>query len=250
MNEKLIQEMKLPDGWEEIIPPTSTLDIPKGWEEVNQNQTNQNPFVTDNYKQGIDFSQVKDTQPVKETNVLKDHEEANKPYLQQLFDKTVAKTKEMFNIGGSAVQDTVNILSPIGEANFMGKNYDNPITGVKGNESIVQNAIKENDLPLEAYNDINKLAKTDMSLFANEKDGAKTYNENLANIIIDKFGFDDLGVGSDGKYYATKGNETIQLNKDSLKQITSDIYGDKLEMIGGYIGAKKGYDAGKTFGTK
>ena len=33
-------------------------------------------------------------------------------FIQQLFDKTVAKTKEMFNIGGSAIQDTVNILSP------------------------------------------------------------------------------------------------------------------------------------------
>lgn len=222
------------------------------WDKLPQvNETNnQNPFVTDNYKQGIDFSQVKDTQPVKETNVLKDYEEANKPYLQQLFDKTVAKTKEMFNIGGSAVQDTVNILSPIGEANFMGKNYDNPITGVKGNESIVQNAIKENDLPLQAYNDINKLAKTDMSLFTDKKDGAKTYNENLANIIIDKFGFDDLGVGSDGKYYATKGNDTIQLNKDSLKQITSDIYGDKMEVLGSILGAKEGYDLGKNFGTK
>lgn len=222
------------------------------WDKLPQvNETNnQNPFVTDNYKQGIDFSQVKDTQPVKETNVLKDYEEANKPFIQQLFDKTVAKTKEMFNIGGSAVQDTVNILSPIGEANFMGKNYDNPITGVKGNESIVQNAIKENDLPLQAYNDINKLAKTDMSLFTDKKDGAKTYNENLANIIIDKFGFDDLGVGSDGKYYATKGNETIQLNKDSLKQITSDIYGDKMEILGSILGAKEGYDLGKNFGTK
>lgn len=216
--------------------------------EISKDEKNQNPFIDES--QGVDFSQVKDTQPVKETNALKDYEEANKPFIQQLFDKTVAKTKEMFNIGGSAVQDTVNILSPIGEANFMGKNYDNPITGVKGNESIVQNAIKENDLPLQAYNDINKLAKTDMSLFANEKDGAKTYNENLANIIIDKFGFDDLGIGSDGKYYATKGKDTIQLNKDSLKQITSDIYGDKMEILGSILGAKEGYDLGKNFGTK
>ncbi len=140
-----------------------------------------------------------------------------------------------------AAEDTANLLTPVGEFNFASQ-YDK--------KNMIDTAIKENDLPLQAYNDINKLAKTDMSLFANEKDGVKTYNENLANIIIDKFGFDDLGIGSDGKYYATKGNETIQLNKDSLKQITSDIYGDKMEMIGGYIGAKKGYDAGKTFGTK
>lgn len=236
-----------------VIQKTPTINESEiVWDKLPQvdESNNQNPFVTDNYKQGIDFSQVKDTQPVKETNVLKDYEEANKPFIQQLFDKTVAKTKEMFNIGGSAVQDTVNILSPIGEANFMGKNYDNPITGVKGNESIVQNAIKENDLPLQVYNDINKLAKTDMSLFTDKKDGAKTYNENLANIIIDKFGFDDLGVGSDGKYYATKGNDTIQLNKDSLKQITSDIYGDKMEILGSILGAKEGYDLGKNFGTK
>ena len=222
------------------------------WDKLPQvNETNnQNPFVTDNYKQGVDFSQVKDTQPVKETNVLKDYEEANKPFIQQLFDKTVAKTKEMFNIGGSAVQDTVNILSPIGEANFMGKNYDNPITGVKGNESIVQNAIKEQDLPLEAYNDLNKVAKTGQSLTLDDKEGIKTYNENIAKIIIDKYGFDDLGIGSDGKYYATKGNDTIQLNKDSLTEIASDVYGDKVELIGGYLGAKKGYDLGKNFGTK
>lgn len=249
--------MTLGNGMTIPIPQgATTIDIPdellQAKEipslEIPKEATNQNPFIDNS--QGVDFSQVQEPKPLKETNVLKDYEEANKPFIQQLFDKTVAKTKEMFNIGGSAVQDTVNILSPIGEANFMGKNYDNPITGVKGNESIVQNAIKENDLPLQAYNDINKLAKTDMSLFANEKDGAKTYNENLANIIIDKFGFDDLGIGSDGKYYATKGNETIQLNKDSLTQITSDIYGDKMELLGGYIGAKKGYDVGKTFGTK
>ncbi len=140
-----------------------------------------------------------------------------------------------------AAEDTANLLTPVGEFDFASQ-YDK--------KNMIDTAIKENDLPFQAYNDINKLAKTDMSLFANEKDGAKTYNENLANIIIDKFGFDDLGIGSDGKYYATKGNDTIQLNKDSLKQITSDIYGDKMEMIGGYIGAKKGYDAGKTFGTK
>lgn len=140
-----------------------------------------------------------------------------------------------------AAEDTANLLTPVGEFNFASQ-YDK--------KNMIDTAIKENDLPLQAYNDINKLAKTDMSLFANEKDGVKTYNENLANIIIDKFGFDDLGIGSDGKYYATKGNETIQLNKDSLKQITSDIYGDKMELLGGYLGAKKGYDVGKTFGTK
>jgi hypothetical protein len=249
MNEKLIQEIKLPDGWEEVSStPTSSFEIPEGWEEVTASEQNVNPFVAEN-TQGVDFSQVQ-PQELKQTAVLTDYEEAKKPYLQQLFDKTVARTKEALGIAGSAAQDVANIVAPIGEVNFMGENYDNPLTGVKGNKSIADTAIEQNDLPLQAYNDINQLARTDLSLFANEKNGKDTYNENLANIVIDKFGFDDLGIGEDGKYYATKGDNTIQLNKDTLSEITSSIYGDKMEIVGSILGAKTGYDVGKNFGTK
>lgn len=240
---------EIPKGWEEIPTGPLNLDIPKGWEEVSTPGQNANPFVSDN-TQGVDFSQVKEPQQLKETNVLKDYNEANKPYFQQLFDKTIAKSKEYLGLAGTAAEDVANILVPIGEVNLMGKNYDNPITDVKGTETIADKAIKENDLPLQAYNDINKLARTDLTLFANAKDGKTTYNENLANIIIDQFGFDDLGIGEDGKYYATKGDKQVQLNKDSLAEITSSIYGDKMEVTGSILGAKKGYDYGKLLGKK
>lgn len=141
-----------------------------------------------------------------------------------------------------AVEDTANFLTPVGEFDFASQ-YDKK-------EDFVAKAIKEQDLPFEAYNDINKLANTDLTLFANAKDGKNTYNENLAKIVIDKFGFDDLGIGEDGKYYATKGDEVVQLNKDSLAEITSSLYGDKMEILGSILGAKAGYDIGKNFGTK
>lgn len=141
-----------------------------------------------------------------------------------------------------AVEDTANFFTPVGEFDFASQ-YDKK-------EDFVAKAIKEQDLPISAYNDINKLANTDMTLFANAKDGKDTYNENLAKIVIDKFGFDDLGIGEDGKYYATKGDEIVQLNKDSLAEITSSLYGDKMEILGSILGAKTGYDVGKNFGTK
>uniref|UniRef100_UPI00404834C9 hypothetical protein n=1 Tax=Aliarcobacter sp. TaxID=2321116 RepID=UPI00404834C9 len=207
------------------------------------------PTIADSYTKGIDFSQAQ-IQPLKETAVLKDYQNENKPYLQKLFDKTVAKTKEMFNIGGSAVQDLVNIATPIGEANFMGENYDNPITGVKGNESIADRVLKDGDFALSDYNDINKLAKTGQSLTLDNKEGIKTYNENLGNLIVDKFGFDEFGIGDDGKYYAIKDNKPTQINQDFLKEIISDVYGDKMEIAGSIAGAKAGYDLGKNLGTK
>ena len=152
-------------------------------------------------EEGINFSQAEEPKEAIKTSALKDYENENKSFLEKLTDKTIEYAK----IGGSAIQDTLNFLTPIGEVDFMGKNYDNPITGVI-------DRIEDKDLPIDAYNKINKLANQNITLFANDEEGKKTYNENLAKIIIDEFGFDDLQTSKEGKYYAVKGDEKIELN--------------------------------------
>ena len=117
-------------------------------------------------EEGINFSQAEEPKEAIKTSVLKDYENENKSFLEKLTDKTIEYAK----IGGSAIQDTLNFLTPIGEVDFMGKNYDNPITGVKGNESIIDR-IEDKDLPIDAYNKINKLANQNITLFANDEEG-------------------------------------------------------------------------------
>ena len=252
----------IPQGWEEIS--TKTLDIPNGWEEVTQEQTNQNPFIQqgqegyNNQVHSMDMAAINNTeieQPKSFLDTIKDFSFNILNGFKKGADATaepivnaIQKSQDTLikpiadNPVVRAVEDTANFLTPVGEFDFASQ-YDKK-------EDFVAKAIKEQDLPFEAYNDINKLANTDLTLFANAKDGKDTYNENLAKIVIDKFGFDDLGIGEDGKYYATKGDEVVQLNKDSLAEITSSLYGDKMEILGSILGAKAGYDIGKNFGTK
>jgi len=231
MNEKPMTKIILPDGWEEVPTMESTLNIPEGWEDIAEAE-NQNPFVAK-------------PQELKRTAVLDDYENENKSFL----DKVISKGKEALGIAGSAVQDVANIVAPL-EINIMGENYDNPITGVKGNETVADRVIKDGDFALEDYNEINKLSNTGQSLTLDDKKGLETYNQNLTTIMIDKYGFDDFGIGEDNKYYATKGEDVIQINKDSISELVSSIYGDKMEILGATLGAKKGYDYGKALGTR
>lgn len=138
-----------------------------------------------------------------------------------------------------AVENTANFLTPVGEFNFASQ-YDK-----KEADNLI-----DNDVSWKAYNKMNQLANTGQSLTLDDKEGIKTYNENLGKMVIEDFGFDNFGVGEDGKYYAQKGNDVIELNSNSLLETVSGLYGDKMELIGGYLGAKKGYDLGKNFGAK
>ncbi|MDK2062792.1 hypothetical protein PT520_09710 [Aliarcobacter butzleri] len=262
-----MNNIQLPDGWEEVQKENIASIIPDGWQEVgSQVQVNQNPFIQqgeegyNNQVHTMDMDAINNS--VQKINEPKSFLDTVKDFgfnILNGFKKGADATAEPFvnaiqksqdtlikpianNPVVRAVEDTANFFTPIGEFDFASQ-YDKK-------EDFANKAIQEQDLPLSAYNDINKLANTDLTLFANAKDGKDTYNENLAKIVIDKFGFDDLGIGEDGKYYATKGNEVVQLNKDSLAEITSSIYGDKMEILGSIIGAKKGYDVGKNFGTK
>lgn len=262
-----MNNIQLPDGWEEVQKENIASIIPDGWQEVgSQVQVNQNPFIQqgeegyNNQVHTMDMDAINNS--VQKINEPKSFLDTVKDFgfnILNGFKKGADATAEPFvnaiqksqdtlikpianNPVVRAVEDTANFFTPIGEFDFASQ-YDKK-------EDFANKAIQEQDLPLSAYNDINKLANTDLTLFANAKDGKDTYNENLAKIVIDKFGFDDLGIGEDGKYYATKGNEVVQLNKDSLSEITSSIYGDKMEILGSIIGAKKGYDVGKNFGTK
>lgn len=144
------------------------------------------------------------------------------------------------NLTLRAIEDTANFFTPVGEFDFVSQ-YD---------KSEVDNAKEEGDVSWRAYAKMNQLAKTGQSLTLDNKEGIKTYNENLGKIVIDDFGFDDFGVGEDGKYYARKGDDITELNKNIFKEIVSDIYGDKAEIGGAALLAKKAFDASKGLGKK
>ena len=256
----------IPDGWEEVKNNSELQTIPDGWQEVTATQTNQNPFIQQGQEgynsqvHNMDMNAVNNTpttssEPKSFLDTVKDFSFNILNGFKKGADATaepivnaIQKSQDTLikpiadNPVVRAVEDTANFFTPVGEFDFASQ-YDKK-------DDFIAKAIEEQDLPFEAYNDINKLANTDLTLFANAKDGKDTYNENLAKIVIDKFGFDDLGIGEDGKYYATKGDEVVQLNKDSLAEITSSLYGDKMEILGSILGAKAGYDIGKNFGTK
>jgi hypothetical protein len=160
---------------------------------------------------------------------------------------------ESTNIIGSAVQDGVNTVLPFGEVDFMGENYNNPYTGVQGTDTIADVAIENGDLPIDGYNAINKLAKTQFKADLSDAtpEDLNTFNTNLHNVVVNHLGFDTLEQDEDtGKYYAIKDGKEVLLNKDGLKEIVSDVYGDKIEILGAMIGGKKAYDTTKPFGKK
>jgi len=261
MNEKPMRKIILPDGWEEVPTMESTLNIPEGWEEIAEVE-NQNPFNEGYNNQvhpmdmaAIEEAKIKEAEPKTLMDKVKEYGSAFFGGAKDAADDLALPIVDSIQKGQDAVikpfadtgvvktiENVANIVTPVGEFDFASQ-YDT--------ESEADKAIRRNgDLSLNAYNKANKLAKTGQSLVADDKEGIETHNQNLYNLFTDDFGFDDFGFGEDGKYYATKGEDIIQVNKNTLNEFISDAYGDKGEYTGAVLGAKKGYDKGKLFGTK
>jgi len=223
----------IPDGWEIIPQEDEQPNIPDGWEISHEK---------DRYG-ATSWGEV--NKPI--IKDITDETLDDRSFIEQVKDGAIDNTLIPM---ATAVQDAVNIVSPIGEVELLGENYNNPITGMKGDQSLVEYAQENSDLPLNAYNKLNKIAKTQYALIGDEKQGLETYQQNLADIVVNDMGFDDVQVDEDGKYYAVKGDTEVELNKDGWKEILSDVYGDKLEVAGSMLGATKGYQYGSKFGKK
>ncbi len=185
---------------------------------------------------------------LKKTAALEQYEDQNKSF----FDRVKSGATDTLKAMGSGLQDGLNIITPVGKVDFMGDNYTGDEIRKDFSKDVLGNK-EPNDLDIQAYNAINKLAKTQYDMDfdeSNNEANLATYEQNLANVVIDQLGFEDLQKDEFGKYYAIKGDQDIELNKDTFKEIISDVYGDKMEIIGAMIGAKKGYDATKNMGKK
>lgn len=148
--------------------------------------------------------------------------------------------------------DAVNIVSPV-EVEIS----DRPDTIRKSMDNMLDNIGDENDVGFDVYNKIGLLSKTanglsDIGIGEASKEDIDTYNKNLSSLMVDKMGYKDLLFDDDsGKYYVeTKDGEYKQLGKDTIKTILGEVFGDKAEIAGGIVGAKKGYDLGKVAGWK
>ena len=161
----------------------------------------------------------------------------DRTFLEQVKDGA----KDTIKTIGSGIQDGLNIIAPLGQVDFMGDAYIGDEIRKDAAELIGLDN-NEEDLTLQGYNSINKLSKTHINWDEPTQKDIDTYESNLANVAINHLGYEDLQKDEDGKYYVVKGDQEIELNKDTLKEIISDVYGDKMEIVGAMIGAKKGAD--------
>ncbi len=213
----------IPQGWEEVpqISPDEALELPDGWEEVDE--------YTPWNEQEISHAKLNPT--------TEQYLQDNKSFLERVSDGAVDTVKTL----GSAVQDGLNIITPIGEVDFMGEAYIGDKIR-KDAANLIGIDTSEDDLTIQGYNAINKLAKTHINWNEPTQKDIDTYESNLANVVIDNLGYDDLQKDEAGKYWVVKDDKEIELNKDTFKEIVSDIYGDKMEIAAAMIGAKKGAD--------
>jgi len=148
--------------------------------------------------------------------------------------------------------DVVNIVSPV-----VIPISDSPKTLRSKTNEFMDSLGDEDDVSFETYKNIGTLSKTasgfhDMGLGEVKPEDLAAYNENLRNLLVNKMGYKDLLFDDEaGNYYVETGDgEHKQLNKDMLKTITAEVFGDKAEILAAMVGAKKGYDLGKPFGWK
>ena len=170
-----------------------------------------------------------------------DESKAKTPKEKSLWERAKEGAKEAWNMIAPGVDNVVNVVSPI------------EIEVDKGGNNIrtkMDEAVTPDDVSFKVYKKIGALSKTASGLGEAKQEDIDTYNQNLGRLLVEDMGFDDFGMDEHGKYYVTKDGKDIELGKSSVKSIIADTLGDAGELAGGIIGAKKGYDMGKSLGWK
>ena len=106
---------------------------------------------------------------------------------------------------------------------------------------------EKEDLPFEVYRLVNSLANKHKNLIDNPTPQAlEEYENDLRRVVVDKLGYKALKRDKIGNYYVLTADEQIKpINKSTIKEILSSALGDKFEISGAILGAKKGLDLTK-----
>jgi len=155
-----------------------------------------------------------------------------KGWLSRTWDAVKGVGKEAWDMVAPGVDNVVNTVSPM--------------TVPISDHGTIRDALEhpKDDLPMQVYELVGKLADTRQTMLNDPEKGKADYEANLRRLMVDKLGYQAIAEDTDtGEYIAIdKDGQEHPINKDTMKTILAQTFGDKYEIAGALAGAKTGYE--------